>query len=60
MHSAANPRQDDPPAYPQSLLDDTVTLFRTEFPECLGDLTARDVLSRVQYRNQASSQRTRT
>ena len=52
MQSATDPRQDDPPAYPQSLLDDVATLFRTEFPECLSDLTARDVLSRVQYRNQ--------
>ena len=52
LQSATDPSQDDPPAYPQSLLDDVATLFRTEFPECLGDLTARDVLSRVQYRNQ--------
>ncbi len=43
--------QDDPPAYPQSLLEDMATLLKTEFPEFLSDLTATDVLSRVQYRH---------
>jgi hypothetical protein len=47
---SANPAQDEPPpSYPQSLLEDIARLFRTEFPECLSDLVARDVLSRVQY-----------
>ncbi len=53
LRSAAGPIQDDSPAYPQALLDDIAMLFKTEFPECLADLTARDVLSRVQYRSQA-------
>jgi hypothetical protein len=48
---SVDPAQNEPPCYPQSLLNDIARLFRTEFPECLSDLTARDVLSRVQYRS---------
>lgn len=48
---SADAAQDEPPpSYPHSLLEDIARLFRTEFPECLSDLTTRDVLSRVQYR----------
>lgn len=41
---------DEGPAYPQVLLEAVARLFTTEFPDCIADLTAQDVLSRVQYR----------
>ena len=42
--------QEEAPAYPQAVLEAVARLFTTEFPDSLADLTAQDVLSRVQYR----------
>jgi hypothetical protein len=38
------------PAYPQVLREAVARLFITEFPTYVADLTAQDVMSRVQYR----------